>query len=113
MGKYGSGVSMKSVIEMEVAEVEGILDRNHIAEIDKKAVLDALKEMAYQWCQSNAGSCAVEAVLKERYKDTWDDMIKHLVTNETYNRVRMEKIEATFPDWDEDEEDEGWEKIDG
>ena len=113
MGKYGPGVSMKSVIEMEVAEVEEILDRNHVAEIDKKAVLDALKEMAYQWCQSNAGSCAIEAVLQKQYKDTWDDMIKHLMTNKTYNRVRTEKLGETYPDWDEEEEDEGWEKIDG
>lgn len=69
MGKYGNGVSMRSAIEMEMQEANEILNRTNISEEDRKALLDIIQEMAYQWCQSNAFACAMEKALKEEYPE--------------------------------------------
>lgn len=60
MSKYGPGVSMKTVITEEVRSVQEILDKSNLSNEEKKAVIDSVKEMAYQWCQANAGACAIE-----------------------------------------------------
>ena len=36
MGKYSSGADMKSVIEMEYAEVKNVLEKYKMAEADKE-----------------------------------------------------------------------------
>ena len=72
MGKYGPGVSMKTAITEETKLVQGILDKSNLSEEDKDTVMGSLKEMAYQWCQSNATACAIEdAAMKMVDVATW------------------------------------------
>ena len=99
MGKYGSGVSMKTVIETEVAEVENILNKNRVPAEEKKAVLDALQEMAYQWCQTNAVFCAVDAFLKEEHPEVWRGMMAGFLKSDVYHATYAKKMADTLPDW--------------
>lgn len=94
MSKYGPGVSMKSIIVSECKEVEELLDRSDMFPEDKAQVLDAMKEMAYQWCSANATACAME------------DVAKSMLSEEqyaTFQKKVMEglsvgkKMQETFP----------------
>lgn len=85
---------MKTVIELEVEEVEGILDNNNLPEEEKAQVIDALKEMAYQWCSSNATACALEdAVMKFCNDETAQNVLREAVAG----GVREERFVATYP----------------
>ena len=85
---------MKTVIELEVREVEGILDYYNLPEEEKAQVIDALKEMAYQWCSSNATACALEdAVMKFCNDETAKNVLREAVAG----RAREEKFVATYP----------------
>ena len=85
---------MKTVIELEVGEVEGILDNNNLSEEEKAQVIDALKEMAYQWCSSNAVACALEdAVMKFCNDETAQNVLREAVTG----GVREHQFAATYP----------------
>ena len=93
MSKYGSGVSIKSVIRMECEEVEKILDKYRIAEEDKEVVMSAMKEMAYQWCFANANACAYEVCVP--YKSN----PMKLVTSKKWNEKYMRVMADTYPNW--------------
>ena len=62
MGKYGNGVSMKDAIKMDVERTIEILDRSNLSDEDKSEIVDTVKELAYQWCYTNAFACALEEV---------------------------------------------------
>ncbi len=94
MGKYESGVSMKTVIKDEVGNVNRILVNKNVPDKDRNAVIDAIKEMAYQWCASNASACAVEQAVKnvcgnEKYEETVKASIR--------NGVMEQKMLETYP----------------
>lgn len=94
MSKYASGTSMKTVITSEIAEVEAILRKSNLCAEDKKTVIDAMKEMAYQWCSSNASACAMETAVANLYGEAGlvavgNDMIK--------NGVRDQKMSTSYP----------------
>ena len=94
MSKYGSGVSMSDTITAETQHVEEILDRNGVGGEDKEAVLDALKEMAFQWCNANAFSCAMETALKKLCPDiSSQDFMQAILENGVINQ----KMAETFP----------------
>lgn len=94
MGKYGNGVSMKDAIRMEVEEVNERLNLNGVAEEDKIAILDALKEMAYQWCHSNAFACAMEQIISADMSESEFVQFGQKVMN---SPVVMDKMQETFP----------------
>ena len=103
MGKYGSGTSMKTVITMELEEVTRILDRNHVPENDKKQILDAFKEMAYQWCESNATACALQKLMEVEYQDVYKEIMGSFLRSKVYHEEYAKKMQDTLPDWEEDE----------
>ena len=78
--KYGSGASMRSVILAETEEVEAVLTKNGLSDADRETVMKAFREMAYQWCSSNAGACAMEDAVRKIYPD-----------------IREKKMRETFP----------------
>lgn len=95
MGKYGSGVSMKTAIELDVKEVEGVLDKYNVAEEDRETVLSVVKEMAYQWCHTNACFCAVEDIVLEEIGDK-----KYLEVTKKFMRDPgkvFDKMRETYP----------------
>lgn len=113
MSKYGSGVSMKSAIQMEIDEIKSILHPYDIDKDDLREVLDIVKEMAYQWCTSNAAGRAIDEWMKDNVsEDEYNKFVTLLIPNgrhmdkyyETYEKV----IQETYPFDDEpfDEEDE-------
>ena len=113
MSKYGSGVSMKSAIQMEIDEIKSILHPYDIDKDDLSEVLDIFKEMAYQWCTSNAAGRAIDEWMKDNVsEEEYNKYVTLLIPNgrhmnkyyETYERV----IQETYPFDDEpfDEEDE-------
>lgn len=94
MGKYASGTSMKTVIKSEVKEVTGILKKSNLSKADQNAALDALKEMAYQWCMANASACAMErAALETLGEDRYTDLVKTAITS----GVQEETMKKTWP----------------
>lgn len=98
MGKYGNGVNMKSVIEMEYAEVKDVLDKYKMAEADKVVVLDALQGMAYQWCHSNANACAYERCVPYKKNPLG------LISSKKFQEEYKDKMEKTYPWYGEGEE---------
>ena len=94
MGKYASGTSMKTVIKSEVNEVKKILDKSSMQKDDKKAVMDALKEMAYQWCASNASACAFEETVKANVSE---DVYTHLIRETLHSGLNEKKMSETWP----------------
>ena len=94
MGKHGPCASIREIIEHEVKAVEEILARSSLNKDDQKEVLDILKEMAYQWCSSNAGACAIEdAALRllgpERSHELFQEFLK--------SGMKQDKMRETFP----------------
>ena len=94
-----AGISMKTVIETKYEGVKSILDKSNLSDEDKEQVLDYFKEMAYQWCNSNAMACATE------------DAVQKLCPNVDYAKiftviissgVREKKIAETLPDFGDD-----------
>ncbi len=94
MGKYASGTSMKTVIKNEVKEVAGILKKSNLSKADQNAVLDALKEMAYQWCNANASACAMEQAVHEIFGD---DKYAAVAKTTITNGVREDVMRKTWP----------------
>ena len=96
MGKYGSAVSMKDVIEMEVAEVTDILSRSKLTEEERTDIIDSLKEMAYQWCSSNATACAMEQSAKQFMTDVqFHEWTSSVVQDKS--GIRQRKMHETYP----------------
>lgn len=94
MGKYGSGVKMKDVITCECKEVEEILLRSGMDRAAQKKVMDALKEMAYQWCMANAGACAIdECARKGLDKKTYTEMMNPA----NFGSIIEKKMKETWP----------------
>jgi hypothetical protein len=94
MGKYGSAVSMKDVIRMEVEEVEEILKGTKMPDEDKTRIVDALKEMAYQWCSCNASACAFEGAVKSLLPNKdYENLIRSVI----HGGMIEKKMVETYP----------------
>lgn len=94
MGKYATGTTMKEVIQSEVQGVTAILARSGLPKEDQKAVTDALKEMAYQWCSSNAMACAMENAAKQRMsEDEYAELCKAAI----HSGIQEQKMKDTYP----------------
>ena len=76
MSKYGSGISMKSMLEAEMEEIRYAM--KDLPKSNQEIVAEAYKALAFQFCQSNAFACFME------------DMIKQIMTEEQY--VRFTKL---------------------
>lgn len=102
MGKYGNCVSIAEVIRLEKAEVEKILDRNAVNEEDRKAVIDALMEMAYQWANANAWSCVLSESLEKNIGKN-NAVLKSVIFGRLVDQ-KMREYYPLFIDTDEEEE---------
>ncbi len=94
MGKYGSGTSMRTVILAETKEVEERLERCGVRDEDRDAIMSAFKEMAYQWCSTNASGCAVEAAME---KLLTEEQRTAILREAIRNGVHEQKMLETFP----------------
>ena len=103
--KDGNGVSMKSALQMEMEEITRVLEKYGLDDPDKETVISSFKEISYQWCLSNAHSCALEVYLSEKYPEVYEDVLKNSFFDKTYNAERMKKILDTYP-WVEKDDDE-------
>ena len=110
MGKYGNGVSMKSVVEMEMEIVEKVLDRYKMKKSDRRVITKALKNAYYLWCSSNAHACLFSDLVEQTYgKEEMDKLCKMSI--QAYPYI-VQKMEETYPYYnedffdDDDEEDE-------
>lgn len=82
MSKYGSGISMKAMLEAEMDEIRYAM--KDLPKINQEIVAEAYKALAFQFCQSNAFACFME------------DIIKQIMTEEQYNRfVKLMMHNAT------------------
>lgn len=98
MGKYGSGVSMKDVIRMEVEDAKSALEHEEVDEDVISYVLDILTNMAYNWCTANAAGRAVEKWAQDNLsEDLYKDYLTCLVQPE-YNEEQWTVFEETFPE---------------
>ena len=101
MGKYGSGVSMKSMMRMEMADVTEALDRSNISSEDRKIVTDALMEAFYQWAHTNAIACAFEEYIMAADKELFLQAANPARTMEAVTK----KLEETYPEeWSDEGE---------
>lgn len=102
MGKYGSGTSMKSMMRMEMADVNEALDHSNIGPEDRKTITDALKEAFWQWAQSNASACAFEDYIMAADKDLFMEAANPARTMDAV----MKKLAETYPaEWGEEDID--------
>ena len=94
MGKYGNGVSMKDAIKMDVERTIEILDRSNLSDEDKSGIVDTVKELAYQWCYTNAFACAIEEIATEGMSQVeYFEFGKKVMKSPTIQK----KMAETFP----------------
>lgn len=109
MGKYGNGISMKSVMEMELREIENACNKYKMTEEDASVITDAYKEICLQWCTTNAMACYMEDMFIQMFgEDVYAQFCKTTMWN--FTPYLTEKLMDTFP-WykenDSEEEDNG------
>ena len=97
MGKYGSGVSMREVIELELNEISEALDRGKMTFDDAEVVKDAYLEACFRWCNTNAVFCAFEEFVHEKHPDVWEELLHGFLHDATYQRTYQKKMQATWP----------------
>lgn len=99
MGKYASGTSMRSIILQETQKVEMLLRSSNLAAPAQEMVLSAFRQMAYNWCDSNAYSCAIIEAAKSLYGEDMEDKIGHeiICMSRSGNDVRGRKMMETYP----------------
>jgi hypothetical protein len=104
MGKYGSGVSMKSMLETEMKEIQAVLQKYDMSDEDKKIIINAYKEVAYQWCSSNANACACEKQITAAIG--LEKQMKYInISSPEFNNAVYIKMKETYP-WFDDEDDD-------
>ncbi len=96
MGKYGPGASMKTMLKAEADGIKRILDKSDLNKWEKQVIMDAYKEVAYQWCKTNAVACAVEKLCSPEPPK---------FASLEWNNEISDKMHDTFPDWYDDIED--------
>ena len=95
MSKYGSGVSMKSMMEMEMEEVEKVLDKYNVSKKDRAVVTDALKEAFFQWCHTNAMACYTDEMFRQMVGDkSYNEFCKMVMWN--FTPYEIEKMKQTY-----------------
>lgn len=99
MGKYASGTSMRNIILQETQKVEMLLRSSNLAEPAQEMVLSAFRQMAYNWCGSNAYSCAIVEAAKSLYgADAETEIGRELIhMSRSGNDVRGRKMQETYP----------------
>lgn len=105
MGKYGSWVGMKSVIEMEVDEIKSILHPYNINQKDMRDVLDIVKNMAFEWCRANASARAGEEWAKDHLsEEAYNNYLKLLIPTslDNYQDTYKKMLGETYPWYDTD-----------
>ena len=104
MGKYGSGVSMKSMMEMELKEIENACNKYKMIEEDASVITDAYKEICYQWCTTNAMACYMEDMFVQMFgEDAYTQFCKTIMWN--FAPYQTEKLIDTFPWYKENDSD--------
>lgn len=94
MGRYASGTPIKTVIRTEVRHVKAVLADSGLSKEAQKGIIDAFKEMAYQWCSSNAMACAMEAAAKEMMTE---EEYRDLCKKACESGVQEQKMKDTYP----------------
>lgn len=84
--------SMKEAMRMDMEEVKAALDRTNITDEDRKTVIDTLKEVFYQWAQSNASACVMEDYIREHAD--YKEFMKHFI----HHGEMEKKIAETYPE---------------
>lgn len=100
MSKYGNGTGIAEVIRSERNIVEDVLNEYSMHPSEKKIVLDALMEMAYQWANANAWACVLEELLQKKIGDG-NETIKAAIIGQMV-AVKMKEYGDLF----DEEEDE-------
>ena len=94
MGKYGPGTLMKTVITEETKMVHETLQRSNLSEEDQSNIMNAFREMAYQWCDANATTCAVEDAVTSIYGEK---VMEAVTTTAMTSGVHERKMAETYP----------------
>lgn len=106
MGKYGPGVSMKSMMQMEMKEVEKVLKKYNVSKKDSRTVTDALKEAYFQWCKTNAMANYTEDIFRQLAgEDTFKAFCRMVITN--FMPYEDEKMKETYAWYDESPFEDG------
>lgn len=97
---------MKSMLEQELEEIKEAIKTLPTAK--QRVVIDAYKELAFQWCQTNAFACFTEEVIRQiMTEEQYRDYTRFIVLNAT--PYTTQKMLDTYPWYDEgfeEEEDE-------
>lgn len=103
MSKYGNGIGMKAMLEMEFDII-----REAVKELPKEKqdiVLDAYKSLAYEWCSSNAYMCLTEEMLGEAIDQETLTKFWKLIYRMAVPYIN-EKMVDTYPWYEEEEQEE-------
>lgn len=105
MSKYGSWVSMKSMMKQEMNKIDRILNLSNLSDDDKQTIQDAYKEICYQWCQTNAFACLSEEVMMQMLDMEQRLKMQKLIVKLSLNYV-TQKMYETYPWYDDDPEND-------
>ena len=95
---------MKTVLLMEMEEIkEAIRD---LPREEQKAVTDAYKELAYQFCETNAHACFAEELLHQLMTEEQLTAYTKFYLH-SFMPYETQKMLETFPWYMEDEDEEG------
>ena len=94
LGPYRDAMPMHRLIENEGKILENILKSRRVSDDNRREAMSIYKELAYQWCSSNAYLCALVEIIMEKYPDlNLNDLHMQIMTGETYERTIRRKPE--------------------
>ena len=97
--------SMYDDLRYWAERIEKILGRSKLSLEDQEEILDTFKNVGFMWCQSNAMFCFFEDSIRQLVSDeSYKAITRHFMLN-NYPYVN-EKMQQTFPWYDEDEDGE-------
>lgn len=96
MGKYGNGLAIADHIRLDRKEIRTVLDRNGIEGEDRKAIVDAFEEAAYQWCSANSYACVLEETIKKIFEKNPDKQ-EPILTAILIGKLAGIKLKETYP----------------
>lgn len=82
MAKYGSGLSIKDVCELETQEASEILKKYKVPREERKIVIDMIEQAYYMLTQSYDVAAILEKKLEELGVNTGTLVIEHLAKKE-------------------------------
>lgn len=103
MSKYGSGISIKEYLTLEVESIKDILNHSQLSEEHQSEIISSFKELAYQYCKANGLACVLEDIVNKYRKELGSDSESNdLVWAVIIGKLTDQKVSETYPFLEDD-----------